>query len=87
MHPSLGIQLFSFLGALLILIAYVGHQMHWMNPDGALYNILNAVGSAILGWVAFSPFQLGFVVLEGSWVVVSLYALFRGRRNAAAGKA
>jgi hypothetical protein len=87
MHPSLGIQLFSFLGALLILIAYVGHQMHWMNSEGALYNILNAVGSAILGWVAFRPFQLGFVVLEGAWVMVSLYALFRGRRGATTGRA
>ena len=67
----------SFLGAMLILVAYAGHQMGWMNPRRAAYNILNAIGSAILGYIAFHPFQVGFVVLEVAWTVISLYALFR----------
>ena len=67
----------SFLGAMLILVAYAGHQMGWMNPRRAAYNILNAIGSAILGYIAFHPFQVGFVVLEVTWTVISLYALFR----------
>ena len=67
----------SFLGAMLILVAYAGHQMGWMNPRRAAYNILNAIGSAILGYIAFHPFQVGFVVLEVMWTVISLYALFR----------
>jgi len=67
----------SFLGAMLILVAYAGHQMGWMNPRRAAYNILNAIGSAILGYIAFHPFQVGFVVLEVTWTIISLYALFR----------
>jgi hypothetical protein len=67
----------SFLGAMLILIAYVGHQMSWMNARGAAYNLLNAAGSAILAYIAFHPFQLGFVVLEITWTVVSIYAWLR----------
>lgn len=67
----------SFLGAMLILIAYAGHQMGWMNPRRTAYNILNAVGSAILGYIAFHPFQLGFVILEVMWTVISIYALLR----------
>ena len=67
----------SFLGAMLILVAYAGHQVGWMNPRRASYNILNAVGSAILGYIAFHPFQVGFVVLEVAWTVISIYALFR----------
>lgn len=67
----------SFLGAMLILVAYAGHQMGWMNPRRAAYNILNAIGSAILGYIAFHPFQVGFVVLEVTWTVISIYALFR----------
>jgi len=67
----------SFLGAMLILVAYAGHQMGWMNPRRAAYNILNATGSAILGYIAFHPFQVGFVVLEVTWTIISLYALFR----------
>ena len=67
----------SVLGAMLILVAYAGHQMGWMNPRWAAYNILNAIGSAILGYIAFHPFQVGFVVLEVTWTIISLYALFR----------
>jgi hypothetical protein len=67
----------SFAGAMLILVAYAGHQMGWMNPRKAAYNVLNAIGSAILGYIAFHPFQVGFVVLEVMWTVISLYALVR----------
>jgi hypothetical protein len=51
--------------------------MGWMNPRKAAYNVLNAIGSAILGYIAFHPFQVGFVVLEVTWTVISLYALVR----------
>jgi hypothetical protein len=72
-------QLISFVGALLILIAYVGHQMEWINARWPAYNILNAAGSAILWWIALHPFQLGFLVLEGVWTIISVWALFRAR--------
>ena len=68
----------------MILIAYAGHQMAWMSPRSAAYNILNAVGSAILGCIAFRPFQLGFVILESSWVIISIWALFKHRGEAKA---
>jgi len=77
MEISLWRQSASFLGAMLILVAYAGHQMGWMNPRRAAYNILNTIGSAILGYIAFHPFQVGFVVLEVTWTVISIYALFR----------
>jgi len=77
MNISLARQAFSFAGALLILVAYIGHQMHWMDARKAVYNVLNAVGSAILAYIAFRPFQIGFVVLEVTWVAVSIYALMR----------
>lgn len=86
MEISLAHQLISFFGALLILIAYIGHQAHRMDPRGHLYNLLNALGSAILGWMALHPFQLGFVMLEFAWVLVSCYGWYAGaqERKAAA---
>ncbi len=77
MDIALARQLASFVGALLILIAYAGHQLRWMDARSAGYNILNAIGSAILGYIAFHPFQIGFVVLEVAWTVISVYALLR----------
>ena len=79
MNMDLARQLISFVGALLILSAYVGRQLGWINARGAAYNIMNATGSAILAWIAFHPFQVGFVVLETVWTVVSIWALLRPR--------
>ena len=76
------LQLVGLAGAAMILVAYVGHQMRRMDSSGTLYNVLNAIGSGILTYVALRPFQAGFVVLEGTWAVVSVYALVRILRSA-----
>jgi hypothetical protein len=78
MEISLAQQMASFGGAIMILVAYIGHQMKWMDARKGGYNVLNAAGSAILAYIAFHPFQLGFVVLEVAWALISLYALARG---------
>jgi len=70
-------QMISFAGALMILIAYAGHQFGRMNPRSRIYNLLNAAGSAILGYVALFPFKLGFVILEFAWVLISVWAITR----------
>lgn len=77
MEISLARQLASFVGALLILFAYVGHQLKWMDARKPAYNVSNAVGSAILAYIALHPFQVGFVVMEVTWVIVSVYALLK----------
>ena len=77
MQITLTTQIASSLGALLILIAYIGHQFHWMDSGKPLYNILNAAGSGVLAWLAFRPFQLGFFILETVWALVSVYALMK----------
>ena len=81
MTPSLAQQVASFLGALMILIAYIGQQLSWMDARKAPYNILNILGSSILAYVAFHPFQIGFVLLETSWALISVYVLLRPRRT------
>jgi hypothetical protein len=77
MDISMARQAASFAGAMLILVAYVGHQWGWMDSRKATYNILNTIGSAILAYIAFHPFQVGFVVLEVIWTLVSAYALVK----------
>ena len=77
MDISLVRQIASLVGAMLILFAYAGHQMKWIDSNKPSYNILNAVGSGILAYIAFHPFQIGFVVLEGVWALISIYTLLR----------
>ena len=81
MDISLARQIVSFAGALLILVAYTGQQMNWMNARKPVYNMLNALGSAILAYIAFRPFQIGFVVLEVAWALISVFALIRPRQQ------
>ncbi len=81
MDISLLRQTASFIGAMLILVGYAGQQFGWMNPRKGPYNLLNGVGSAILAYIAFHPFQIGFVLLEVTWTLISVYALARGFRN------
>jgi hypothetical protein len=80
MQITIATQIASLAGAVLILIAYIGHQFHWIDSARPLYNILNAVGSGILAWLAFRPFQFGFFVLETVWALVSIYALAKTMR-------
>ena len=72
-------QLISFLGALLILIAYAGYQFGWIDARHLSYNLLNGLGSAILFWIALHPFQIGFIALEGAWTVISVWAIVKHR--------
>lgn len=74
------LQIISFVAAMVILVAYVGHQTRRMDPNGVAYNVMNAVGSGVLTYVAFRPFQIGFVTLEGVWAIVSAYAIVRAVR-------
>ena len=78
-QPSMFTQLLSSLGAALILVAYIGHQAKWKPMDSLRvpYNLLNTAGGAILAYIAWRPLQVGFAVMESTWTVVSVMALYR----------
>jgi len=80
MNPDVIRQLISFVGALLILVAYAGYQFGWTDARHPSFNILNGLGSAILFWIALHPLQIGFLVLEGAWTLISIWALLRHHR-------
>jgi len=70
-------QIISIVGAALILFAYGAHQVGWMGRGSYLYHLLNAVGGIVLGAVAIEAYQIGFIVLEGAWTVISIAAIVR----------
>jgi hypothetical protein len=75
------LQIASFIAAMVILIAYVGHQTRRMDSNGLAYNLMNAAGSGVLTYVALRPFQAGFFVLESVWAIVSVYAIMRAMQQ------
>jgi hypothetical protein len=58
--------------------------MHWLDSNRATYNLLNAIGGVMLAYVALHPFSAGFLIMEGTWTLISLYALFKVYRREAA---
>jgi len=77
-------QVFQIAGAILILSAYGAAQMKMLDQTSTTYQVLNLVGSGILAVLAWNDRQWGFVMLEGSWALLSiwgLYAKLRKRRD------
>lgn len=80
-------QVIQIAGALLILAAFVAAQARRLETSATTYLVLNLVGSATLTWDAAVGHAWGFLLLEGIWAVVSLWALIskaRGRTTSAA---
>jgi hypothetical protein len=63
-------------GALCVLIAYIVSQATGRSTSPSL-SVLNLVGSATLAVLAAVDRQWGFLLLEGSWAVVSAAGLAR----------
>lgn len=70
-------QIVSLVGAFLILIAYATESLRPGKLTPVSFQILNALGSLGLFISALINVQYGFIVLEGSWFVISLVALGR----------
>jgi hypothetical protein len=87
------LDLIEVVGSLLILAAFAGLQTHRVGPASLGYLILNLAGSAVLAGIALVQRSWGFLLLEGTWAIVSLISLLaimvRPRRGdpAAHGKA
>ena len=75
-------QLASLAGAALILAAYLALQRGWLARESRQYNALNLVGSIFLTYAAVRNWNLGFIILEGSWAVLSLPGTLRRSKAA-----
>jgi hypothetical protein len=71
------LQAASIAGAALILAAYAAHQAGWLGRESIAYHLMNALGGLILLVVAAEAIQIGFIILEAVWTVISLVALLR----------
>ena len=75
------LQVISVLGALAILGAFAANLFGWIQPSNLWYSVANFLGSAVLTVVAVIDQQLGFLLLEGTWALVSLWGIFSALRG------
>ncbi len=69
-------QLMSIAGAILVLIAFAALQMGKMDRRDRWFNILNFVGSVLLGLTAVHDRRWGFIGLEFIWAAFCIPPLF-----------
>ena len=81
------LQVVSVIGALLILLAFAANQLGRIDTSNLSYQVSNLAGSAILTTVAVIEVQLGFILLEGTWALVSLWGTIRVLRGETPGAA
>lgn len=65
------------IGVGLILLAYFLNIFSLMPKDGLLFFILNIVGAALACYASFLINYLPFIILEGTWTLVSIIGLLR----------
>ena len=68
-------QFIQILGAVLVLVAYIAAQLRMLDGKSYPYLVLNLLGSGLLAVLAAAGGQWGFLLLEGTWALVSLLSL------------
>lgn len=59
----------------MILGSYTAHQAKKLHHETVAYQVLNMLGAACLTFAAFGARQYGFILLEGTWTIVSAIGL------------
>jgi hypothetical protein len=65
------------IGVGLILLAYFMNTAALIPKNGQLYFVLNMIGAALACYASILINYLPFVILEGTWTLVSIYGLMK----------
>jgi hypothetical protein len=68
----------GFLGVAILLVAFFLNLSRLVHADRAIYLGLNLAGAALACWSSYLIEFLPFVLLEGTWAIVTIVALGRG---------
>jgi len=69
--------LIGTIGALLILLAFLGNLAGYLSRSNVLYQVANGLGAAVLVWYGLATEGYVFVALEAIWGLAAMYAIYR----------
>jgi hypothetical protein len=72
-------MIIQIVGSLGVLAGFALAQWGVLNQKSVCYLLINAIGSGLLAVDAVVEQQWGFLLLEGSWSVISIIGLLRVR--------
>jgi len=73
----------GFTGVFILLIAFLLNLSGKISRDGLSYILMNVVGAGLACFASWLIHYIPFVILEGTWTLVSLIALINYFRKAA----
>ena len=73
-------DLIGTIGVGLVLLAYFLHTARLLPADGKGYYVLNIIGAALACYASLLINYWPFVILEGTWTLVSIYGLMKSMR-------
>jgi len=68
------------IGVALILMAYFLNTERLIPVNGKLFFVINIIGAALACYASYLISYWPFVILEGTWMFVSIYGLMRAMR-------
>jgi hypothetical protein len=68
------------IGVGLILLAYFLNTAKLLPKDGRTFYVLNIIGAALACYASYLINYWPFVILEGTWTLVSLYGLMKAMK-------
>ncbi len=69
------------IGVLIILIAYFLNNFSIIKQNGNLYFFLNIIGASIACYTSYLINYIPFVILEGSWALISVIGLIKSCKS------
>lgn len=66
----------GFIGVTILLIAYFLNLNDTIKKESLIYLFLNFIGAGIACFASVLLSYLPFIILEGSWTLVSAYGIF-----------
>jgi hypothetical protein len=71
------------IGVVLIIIDYLLLQLNRIGSNSLSYSLLNALGASLIIISLIFNFNLSAFIMEATWILISLFGLYRYFRPAA----